>query len=127
MTAIDTFHDFVRYVQAQGGLGIEGIAIADGERVVEEHRFAADLARNIYSHTKSYVSTAIGVAVDEGLLALDDRLVDAFRADGAYGQITTVLPEQGLIVAMQCHETGDFDNVIRPAVHERLMLPLLAG
>lgn len=306
---IDIFHDFVRYARERGGMGIEGVAIADGERVIEERRFAPDLARNIYSHTKSYVATAIGVAVEEGLLGLDDRLVDAFpeyvppdaperlgritlrhlltmssgfdrpylmngdrragvgapdylaymfsrpveaepgerfcyssadsdlagrmleravgerlgeyvfrtvfdrldqgfplweadpqghhiagggihmtlrdmlrigqvylnggvwhgrrivggdwvrlasskridtpvtnvwtcgygfqfwmspypgayRADGAYGQITTVLPGQGLVVAMQCHETGDFDDVIRPAVHERLMLPLCAG
>ena len=48
----------------------------------------------------------------------------AYRADGAYGQITTVLPDQGLVVAVQCPETGDFDNVVRPALHEHLLLPL---
>lgn len=54
------------------------MAIADGDRVIEEHRFTPSLARNIYSHTKSYAVTGIGVAVEEGLLSLDDRLVDAF-------------------------------------------------
>lgn len=306
---LDIFHDFIAYAQERNGLGIEGLAIADGDSVIEEYRFTPPLARNIYSHTKSYVVTAIGIAIEEGLLTLDDRLVDAFpdavpanaserlsritlrhlltmssgfdrpylmnedrrggvgapdylaymlsrpveaepgdhfcyssadsdlagrmleqatgerlgeyvfrtvfdkldqgfplweadpqghhiagggihmtlrdmlkigqvylnggvwhgrrivsadwvrlassrhidtptdnvwtcgygfqfwmspypgafRADGAYGQITTVLPQQGLVVAMQCHETGDFDAVIRPAVHERLMLPLCIG
>lgn len=306
---LDIFHNFIAYAQERNGLGIEGLAIADGDGVIEEYRFTPPLARNIYSHTKSYVVTAIGIAIEEGLLTLDDRLVDAFpdavpanaserlgritlrhlltmssgfdrpylmnedrrggvgapdylaymlsrlveaepgdhfcyssadsdlagrmleqatgerlgeyvfrtvfdkldqgfplweadpqghhiagggihmtlrdmlkigqvylnggvwhgrrivsadwvrlassrhidtpadnvwtcgygfqfwmspypgafRADGAYGQITTVLPQQGLVVAMQCHETGDFDAVIRPAVHERLMLPLCIG
>ena len=50
----------------------------------------------------------------------------AYRADGAYGQITTVLPKQGLVVAIQCPESGDFDNIVRPALHEHLLLPLTA-
>ena len=50
----------------------------------------------------------------------------AYRADGAYGQITTVLPKQGLVVAIQCPESGDFDNVVRPALHGHLLLPLTA-
>ena len=274
MSQINVFHEFIRYAE-QEHLPIEGVAIADGDRVIEEHRFTPSLARNIYSHTKSYAVTGIGVAVEEGLLSLDDRLVDAFpeyvpddaqpklgritlrhlltmssgfnhpylmnedrragtgapdymaymltrrverepgsefcyssadsdlagrnpqghhiagggihmtltdmlklgqvylnggvwhgrriigeewvrmasskqigipvtniwtcgygfqfwmspypnayRADGAYGQITTVLPDQGLVVAVQCPETGDFDNVVRPALHEHLLLPL---
>lgn len=305
MSQINVFHEFIRYAE-QEHLPIEGVAIADGDRVIEEHRFTPSLARNIYSHTKSYAVTGIGVAVEEGLLSLDDRLVDAFpeyvpddaqpelgritlrhlltmssgfnhpylmnedrragtgapdymaymltrrverepgsefcyssadsdlagrmleqatgerlgeylfrtvfskldqgfpmweadpqghhiagggihmtltdmlklgqvylnggvwhgrrivgeewvrmasskqidipvtniwtcgygfqfwmspypgayRADGVYGQITTVLPDQGLVVAVQCPETGDFDNVVRPALHEHLLLPL---
>ena len=51
---------------------------------------------------------------------------EAYRADGAYGQITTVLPKQGLVVAIQCPESGDFDNIVRPALHEHLLLPLTA-
>ena len=47
----------------------------------------------------------------------------SYRADGAYGQITTVLPEKGLVVAFQCPEDGDFDRV-RTAVHEQLFTPL---
>lgn len=50
----------------------------------------------------------------------------AYRADGAYGQITTILPKQGLVVAIQCPESGDFDNIVRPALHKHLLLPLTA-
>uniref|UniRef100_UPI0025950057 serine hydrolase n=1 Tax=uncultured Bifidobacterium sp. TaxID=165187 RepID=UPI0025950057 len=77
MSQINVFHEFIRYAE-QEHLPIEGVAIADGDRVIEEHRFTPSLARNIYSHTKSYAVTGIGVAVEEGLLSLDDRLVDAF-------------------------------------------------
>lgn len=45
---------------------------------------------------------------------------DAYRADGAFGQITTVLPRAGLVVAVQCPETGDFSKV-RRALHEEVL------
>ena len=35
----------------------------------------------------------------------------AYRADGAYGQITTILPEKGLTVAVQCPDFGKLDDV----------------
>ena len=44
----------------------------------------------------------------------------AYRADGAYGQISTVLPESGLVVAVQCPEWGDF-NKVRKGLHEELL------
>jgi CubicO group peptidase (beta-lactamase class C family) len=307
MDAVTVFNDFVNLVE-RDDLPIEAVALADGERIIAERHFVPDQSRNIYSHTKSYVSTAIGIAVEEGVLSLDSRLVDAFpeyvpadaqpelghvtlrhlltmssglnhaylmspdrrsgvgapdylrymfsrrieaapgsafcyssadsylagrmlehacgerlgeylyrtifsrleqgwpiwecdpqghptagagmfmmladmlklgqvylnggtwhgtrivseawvdaassrqietphdniwtcgygyqfwmspyegayRADGAYGQITTVLPKQGLVVAVQCPESGDFDKVMRPALHERLFGPLTA-
>lgn len=307
MDAVTIFNDFVNLVDSDD-LPIEAVALADGERIVAERHFTPDQSRNIYSHTKSYVSTAVGIAVEEGILSLDGKLVDAFpeyvpadaqpelgritlrhlltmssgfnhaylmspdrrggvgapdylkymfsrrievepggafcyssadsylagrmleracgehlgeylhhtifsrleqgwpiwecdpqghpiagagmfmtladmlklgqvylnggtwhgtrivgeswvsaassrqietphdniwtcgygyqfwmspydgayRADGAYGQITTVLPKQGLVVAVQCPESGDFDNVMRPALHEHLFGPLTA-
>lgn len=69
--------EFVRRVECDH-LGVEGIAVADGKQVILEHRFAADVPRNIYSHTKSFTSTAIGIAVDNGKLSLMDKFVDAF-------------------------------------------------
>lgn len=42
---------------------------------------------------------------------------DSYRADGAYGQVTTVLPKSGLVVSIQCPEYGDFGKV-RPVLDE---------
>ena len=54
------FYNFVKEVYDKQ-LGVEGIAIADGEKILMEHHFTPDQARNIYSHTKSYMSTAVGL------------------------------------------------------------------
>ena len=44
----------------------------------------------------------------------------AYRADGMYGQITVVLPEQNMVVSYQCPEVGD-DAAVREAVHEAIL------
>lgn len=38
--------------------------------------FSADKKHNIYSCTKSFTSTAVGLAIGEGLFSLDDKIVD---------------------------------------------------
>lgn len=40
--------------------------------------YSANLPHTMYSVSKSFTSTAIGFAIDEGLLSLDTRLVDIF-------------------------------------------------
>lgn len=69
--------NFINEVKEKS-LAIEGIAIGDEKKVLAEHHFQPDLARNIYSHTKSYMATAVGIAISEGKLQLTDRLVDFF-------------------------------------------------
>nr|WP_303792040.1 hypothetical protein [Bifidobacterium catenulatum] len=131
MGAIDMFNDFVKLIESES-LPIEAVAIADGDAIIAERHFVPDQDRNIYSHTKSYVSTAIGIAIEDDLLSLDSRLVDSFPeyvpsdAQPELGQITTVLPNQGFVVAIQCPESGDFDNIVRPTLHEHLLLSLTA-
>ncbi len=71
------FDDFVNQVDSEG-LKVEGLLVLQGGKVVYEHRWTPDQDRNIYSHAKSFVSTAVGIAIDEGFVSLDDRLVDAF-------------------------------------------------
>lgn len=129
MGAIDMFNDFVKLIESES-LPVEAVAIADGDAIIAERHFVPDQDRNIYSHMKSYVSTAIGIAIEDGLLSLNSRLVDSFPeyvpsdTQPELGQITTVLPNQGLVVAIQCPESGDFDNIVRPALHEHLLLSL---
>jgi len=79
---------------AEQHLGVYGIHVlhrdaATGERVADEHRFRADDRVCLYSASKTFASAGVGIAIGEGLLALDDHLLDAFpehrfeAADGA--------------------------------------------
>lgn len=58
---------------------VEGMAIMDANgRAICEHRWTKDLARNIYSNTKSFTGLAVGMAMAESELSLDSRLVNSF-------------------------------------------------
>lgn len=87
------FNDFIHYAESEH-LYIEGIAVGDERKVLLEHHFTPDLARNIYSHTKSYMATAVGIALDQGKLSLEDGLADYFpealpdEPDPRLGKIT---------------------------------------
>lgn len=59
--------------------GIEAVALADRENVISEYHFVQVHSRNIYSHTKSFMSTAAGIALEEGALTLEDPLVAYFK------------------------------------------------
>lgn len=61
------------------GLPLEAIAVGDESKVIFEHHFVPDRPRNIYSHTKSFMSTAAGIAIAEGKLSLKDRPADFFE------------------------------------------------
>lgn len=69
--------NFVKRAE-ESNLQLEGVAVADEKHVIAEHRFTPDRPRNIYSNTKSFTAAAVGMAVDEGKLKLDDRLADFF-------------------------------------------------
>ena len=48
---------------------------------------------------------------------------ESYRADGLYGQISTVLPTKGLVVAIQCPDNGDFSKV-KQALHQEFLTQL---
>ena len=58
--------------------GVEAIALYQNGEMVLEHRFIPPNERCIHSHTKSFVATAAGIAIDEGKLSLNTRILDLF-------------------------------------------------
>ena len=58
--------------------GVEAVMLYQNGEVLLHHRFVPPCARLIYSHTKSFISTAAGLAVDEGKLRTDSRMMDFF-------------------------------------------------
>lgn len=66
----------------------------------------------LYSLSKSFTSTAIGMAIDEGLLSLDDKVISFFpnRVPGDASQNLTDMRIRDLL----CMGTGNHNDTLRP-------------
>ncbi len=73
--------DLSKFVKEAARLGVLGVKVTQGERLVGEWLSEGECRRNIYSASKSVTSCAVGFAVQEGLLSLDEKLTDAFARD----------------------------------------------
>jgi CubicO group peptidase (beta-lactamase class C family) len=66
------------FVREAGALGVLNVvALRGGEAVFERH-FQKQIRYNNYSIAKSFTALAVGLAEAEGLLSLDERLLDCF-------------------------------------------------
>ena len=72
---------FAAYLEAVGrdSTGVHSIMIVQHGMVLEEKFFVPDTAHILNSVSKTFTATAVGFAIDEGLLHLDDRIVDIFE------------------------------------------------
>lgn len=61
------------------GLGVKGLAVKQDGELLFKIFWDEDRARNVYSVSKSITSLAMGFAVEEGLVKLDERLEDIFE------------------------------------------------
>ena len=71
---------FASYLQAVADSSEElhSIMVIQHGKVLEEKFFVPDTAHIMNSVSKTFTSTAVGFAIQEGLLSLDDRIVDLF-------------------------------------------------
>lgn len=73
--------DISEFIEVAKNLNVLGIKITkDGELAAEWHS-EPECRRNIYSATKSFTSCAVGFAVQEGLIDLNEKLTEAFSED----------------------------------------------
>ena len=71
---------FASYLQAVSDCGEElhSVMVVQHGKVLEEKFFTPDTAHVLHSVSKTFTSTAVGFAISEGLLTLDDKIVDIF-------------------------------------------------
>ena len=71
---------FASYLQAvaDSAEDLHSIMILQHGKVLEEKFFVPDTAHILNSLSKTFTATAVGFAVSEGLLNVDDRIVDIF-------------------------------------------------
>lgn len=73
--------EIAKFVETAGRLGVLGLKVTQNDELVAEWHSEPECRRNVYSATKSFTSCAVGFAVQEGLLSLEEKLVDAFPDD----------------------------------------------
>ena len=69
------------FIETAKTLNVLGIKITKDNETAAEWYSEAECRRNIYSATKSFTSCAVGFAVQEGLISLDEKLTDVFAED----------------------------------------------
>ena len=71
---------FASYLQAvaDSAEDLHSVMVLQHGKVLEEKFFVPDTAHVLHSVSKTFTSTAVGFAVTEGLLHLDDKIVDLF-------------------------------------------------
>lgn len=73
-------NDFIEEINSKG-LGLQSFTVVRHNKVCAQgfwKPYSADIPHVLYSMSKSVTSTAVGFAVSEGLLSLDDRVADFF-------------------------------------------------
>ena len=60
-------------------LKVEGIIVFQRDRELGRHRWVPEQSRTTFSVSKSFVSIAVGMAIDEGKLRLSDRVTQILK------------------------------------------------
>lgn len=66
------------FIESAAPLRAMGVVVNQNGQEVARHTWEGACRRNVYSASKSFTSAAVGIAIREGLLSLNERLTDAF-------------------------------------------------
>ena len=97
---------------------IEALAASDSKGLYFVHHFVEKKARNIYSHSKSFTSIMLGIALDNNLLSLDDHVVDYFKEELTEEQYKKFYPM--LIIHPLTMRSGFDEMLLMDGGRERL-------
>lgn len=73
--------ELTKFIEDIEGLGVLGVKVTQNGELAAEWLSEAECRRNVYSAAKSFTSCAVGFAVQEGLLSLEERLTEVFVDD----------------------------------------------
>ncbi len=72
--------DFVQRA-AQSDLNLHGIQVTQAGKTLDRHHWVPEEPHVLRSLSKSFASCAVGIAINEGLLSLDDKVIDFFTSN----------------------------------------------
>ena len=70
-------NEYIGYIDSRK-INMFGICVQQNGKLMDEYRWTADTPHHIFSMSKSYTSIAVGMAIDEGLFSLNDKIVSFF-------------------------------------------------
>ena len=70
-----------KFIERTAATGILGVKITQNGEDMGKHLWDEECRRNVYSASKSFTSCAVGFALQEGLLSLEEPLTEAFSKD----------------------------------------------
>ncbi|WP_329885802.1 serine hydrolase [Pseudoramibacter sp. HA2172] len=70
--------DAARAGVEENDLEIDAVMAIKNNTILGLHRFSDDIYHNVFSVAKSHLATAVGFAIDEGKLSLDDKPIETF-------------------------------------------------
>lgn len=66
------------FCSATKGKGIKNLLLSQNGEIIAQLHYDDDCLRNVYSVTKSFTSTAVGIAQEQGILSIEENIVDCF-------------------------------------------------
>jgi CubicO group peptidase (beta-lactamase class C family) len=107
-----------RFVDAleSGVPGMHSVMLLRHGHVIAEgwwHPYAEQLPHALFSISKSFTSTAVGFAIHDGLLSLDDRVVDLLRDDApdTIGDNLAAMTVRHLLTMTTGHAVDSVDSI----------------
>jgi len=97
---------------------VHSVMVLRHGRVIAEtwwHPHTADRPHTMFSVSKSFTSTAVGIAIDEGLLALDDKVVDLLPDDAPadQGEHLRAMRVRDLLTMTTGHSASTMEGIDR--------------
>ena len=69
------------FVEKTGHLVLDNLQVWQHDRLIAKMDWEPEIRRNLYSASKSFTSAAVGLAVSEGLIGLDDLVLPYFEEE----------------------------------------------
>ena len=112
--------DLHLFVEETKPMGLLGVRVSRGMELVGEWHLEEECRRNVYSAAKSFTSCAVGFAVQEGLLSLEERLTEAFSGDMPkhIGENLRKATVRDLLTMCLGQEEGSLTAEQRPLIRE---------
>ena len=73
--------EITQFIEKAKNLNVLGVKVSQNGNLAAEWHSEEECRRNVYSAAKSFTSCAVGFAVQEGLLSLEEKLTEAFPRD----------------------------------------------